>query len=301
MKVIIIGLGTQGNKRKKYLGKDFVASVDPFKKQAKYKDIKDVPLKDYDTALICVPEEKKINLIKFCIKNKKNILVEKPLISKKVDEIRKIERLAVKNKIFIYTAYNHRFEPHFVKIKNLISSKKLGKIYSCRIFYGNGTARLSKLSNWRDRGLGVVTDIGSHLLDTCLFWFGNNIKDFKIVSSNKFENKSLDHAVLLSKKNLPRIELEMTLCMWKNHFTCDILGSKGSAHVSSLCKWGPSIFTFRKRVLPSGKPKENKITLIKKDPTWNFEYKFFKKKVNSKTRTSLKRDVWIQKQFNKIF
>ena len=45
MKVIIIGLGTQGNKRKKYLGKDFVASVDPFKKQAKYTIFDDhVPL-----------------------------------------------------------------------------------------------------------------------------------------------------------------------------------------------------------------------------------------------------------------
>ncbi len=35
----------------------------------------------------------------------------------------------------------------------------------------------------------------------------------------------------------------MTLLMWRNHFTCDILAENGSAHIESLCKWGPSTFT----------------------------------------------------------
>ena len=42
-------------------------------------------------------------------------------------------------------AYNHRFEPHFMRLK-LIDANKLGKIYSCRMFYGNGTARLVKIA-----------------------------------------------------------------------------------------------------------------------------------------------------------
>ena len=41
-------------------------------------------------------------------------------------------------KLNVYTAYNHRFEPHLVKLKISIS-KKLGKIYY-EYFYGNGTA-----------------------------------------------------------------------------------------------------------------------------------------------------------------
>ena len=32
MKAIIVGMGVQGNKRKKFLGKDFIFSVDKFKK-----------------------------------------------------------------------------------------------------------------------------------------------------------------------------------------------------------------------------------------------------------------------------
>ena len=32
----------------------------------------------------------------------------------------------------------------------------------------------------------------------------------------------------------------MTYCMWMNDFNLDIIGSKGSAHIHKLVKWGPS-------------------------------------------------------------
>jgi predicted dehydrogenase len=108
-------------------------------------------------------------------------------------------------------------------MRDLIASGELGKIYSCRMFYGNGTARLVRESKWRDQGDGVLPDLGSHLLDTCRFWFGNNLDSFSLASYNRFENQAPDHVVVQSEKSLPRINLEMTLCMWKNHFTCDIL------------------------------------------------------------------------------
>ncbi len=61
---------------------------------------------------------------------------------------------------------------------------------------------------------------------------------------------------------MPRIELEMTLLMWRNHFTCDVLAENGTAHITSLCKWGPSSFIHRTRVLPSGRPPESSVTLV---------------------------------------
>ena len=125
-------------------------------------------------------------------------------------------------------------EVHFKKMKELIDSKVLGKIYSCRMFYGNGTATLVKRSNWRDKNFGIIADLGSHLIDTCLFWFGKKVKDFKLVSSRRFENKSPDHAIILLEINKIKIELEMSLCMWKNTFTCDVIASRGSAHLNSF-------------------------------------------------------------------
>ena len=94
-------------------------------------------------------------------------------------------------------------------------------------------------------------------------WFGK-LDKFCLNSLHCHENISPDHAIISSEKNIPRIELEMTLCMWRNHFTCDVIAEKGSAHIESLCKWGPSTFTHRKRIFPSGRPLKNRLDLFKK-------------------------------------
>lgn len=297
MKTLIVGLGVQGYKRKKFSKKDYVGSVDPINKSADYKSINEVPLKSYDSVLICTPDNKKLNILNYCLKNKKHVLLEKPLIIKK-NKFKYLKKISQKNKLILYTAYNHRFEPHFIKIRNLIKSRKLGKIYYCKIFYGNGTASLVRKS-WRDKKNGIVIDIGSHLLDTCLFWFGKKIGNFKLKSLYKLENKSSDHAIIANNGKI-KIQLEMTYCMWRNEFRCDVIGEKGSAHITSLCKWGPSIFTHRKRVFPSGKPIEYKRVIKKKDPTWDLEYKYFKKLIKKRKKNNFLNDIWILNQLGKI-
>ena len=300
MRCIVVGLGVQGEKRAICAGKDYVSSVDPVNPKADFKKIQDVPLIAYDAALVCVPDNQKFHIIKYLIKNQKHILIEKPLLTNNLNMIKNIEKMAKQMKVVCYTAYNHRFEPHYIRMKKLITSGKLGKIYSCRMFYGNGTARLVKNSKWRDKDQGVLTDLGSHLLDTTKFWWDDIGEKFKFYSKNCFENRSPDHVIIGSEESSPRIELEMSLVMWRNHFTCDVLAEKGSAHISSLCKWGPPTFVYRKRVLPSGKPIERKITLKKKDPTWILEYEYFKNICKKSQKTDLSRDYWILKVLQKI-
>ena len=300
MRVIVVGLGVQGNKRREHAGKDYVSSVDPNNSDADFNDIRDVNLDTYDAVLACVPDKPKIELLRYCVDHKKHVLVEKPLWVEKDGQIIELEKLAQTNKVVCYTAYNHRFEPHFVKMKELISSGTLGEIYSCRMFYGNGTAKLVRDSIWRDQGAGVLPDLGSHLLDTCRFWFGNDIGTPQLTSAHCFENKSPDHVVINIVDKQPRIELEMTLCMWRNHFSCDILAEYGTAHIESLCKWGPSTFKHRKRVLPSGQPLETQLTLTQSDPTWASEYIHFKNLVESGTSTDLSIDSWLQTELRML-
>ena len=300
MRILIVGLGVQGQKRKKLLSKIFFyASVDIDNKKADFQSIKEVPLKNYDSVFICTPDSSKLGIINYCIKHKKNILVEKPLFSKSNKSLKKLEKKANQSNIIIYTAYNHRFEPHFINIKKIIKSKVLGKIYYCYLFYGNGTAKLVKRNKWRDRGLGVIKDLGPHLIDTTNFWFNKKFK-FKSFINNKFENNSPDHAILFSKENNFFLKLEMSTCMWRNTLQCDIIGSKGSIHLNSLCKWGPSILKIRKRKLPSGYPSEKKNIKTIQDPTWELEHKHFKSLVNLKKRTNLGNDIWINETLKNI-
>jgi predicted dehydrogenase len=300
MRVIVVGLGVQGHKRRTFAGQDYSASVDPFNKDADYKQLEDVPLASYDAALLCVPDEPKVALIRYLVDNGKHVLVEKPLWAPSDDEIQELQTLARKKGVFCYTAYNHRFEPHFVKMRDVIHSGELGKIYHCRLFYGNGTARLVRDSVWRDQGAGVLPDLGSHLLDVINFWFGSLRNDFAIISSNNFENAAPDHVVFGSKSIAPQIEMEMTLLSWRNHFTCDIWSEKGSAHIASLCKWGPSSFTQRTRMLPSGHPPENLTTLVQPDPTWALEYAHFRECCLNGVETDLSKDLWLNQTLKKL-
>jgi predicted dehydrogenase len=310
MKVIIVGLGIQGLKRKNILKKnEFVGSVDPYKIDANYRSIKEVSLDSYDTVFICTSENKKIEYIDFCLKNNKNFLVEKPfpiLSLKKFNELKL--RINKSNKV-CYVAYNHRFEPYIIKLRSFLKKKKIGKIYSCKLFYGNGTSKLIKNSTWRDKGgMGVIQDLFPHLMDICDYFF--TLKKLKLKSlvnskklfiSNKFENISADHAILNSKVNNIFFQLEASYCMWKNKFYCEIIGEKGSLHLNSLCKWGRTVFKYRKRVLPSGVPSE-KVYFVnkKKDLTWKSEHVFFKNLILKKKKNNLKRDLWINQNILKI-
>jgi len=295
MKVVVVGLGVQGEKRRRFAGADFVADVDPVRKEAKFRDLREVPLAAYDAALVCTPDEPKVELLTYLLGNGKHVLVEKPLWAGGDAEITRLEELARKNSAVCYTAYNHRFEPHFVRMRDLIASGRLGRIFRCRMFYGNGTARLVRESGWRDKGAGVLPDLGSHLLDTARFWFGRTADDFRVTSASRFENRAPDHVVLASEGSQPKLELEMTLLMWRNHFTCDVLAERGTAHIESLCKWGPSRFTLRTRVLPSGRPPEDSDTLVQDDPTWALEYEHFAKLCAQRAQTDLSTDLWLNR------
>jgi scyllo-inositol 2-dehydrogenase (NADP+) len=295
MRVVVAGLGVQGYKRRRIAGSECVATVDPVNPEAQFRALTDVPLSSYDAVLACIPDEPKMELLTYCLANGKHVLVEKPLWAKSEEDIATLETLARKKGVVCYTAYNHRFEPHYMRMRDLIASGALGEIYSCRMFYGNGTARLVRDSAWRDKGAGVLPDLCSHLLDTCRFWFGDIADDFRCIGAHCFENNAPDHVVIGSERSRPRIELEMTLLMWRNHFTCDILAERGTAHISSLCKWGPSTFTKRTRILPSGRPPEEAITLVQDDPTWASEYDHFKRLCVDGALTDLSTDRWLHR------
>ena len=79
-----------------------------------------------------------------------------------------------------------------------------------------------------------------------------------------------------------------------------MIGSKGSAHIVSLCKWGPSILTVRKRKFPSGIPTETNKVLKMKDPTWNLEHKHFFDLIKKRKKTNLSHDIWIYKELKRM-
>jgi predicted dehydrogenase len=292
MRVVVVGLGVQGRKRLAIAGEDAVATVDPVDGSAGYRAVADVPIDRYDAALVCTPDEAKPELLRYLLARGKHVLVEKPLLSSDERTLIDLAALAARSGVVCYTAYNHRFEPHFERMRDTISAGALGRVYLCRMFYGNGTAREVRNSPWRDAGCGVLADLGSHLLDTALFWFGRPEAPFHIWAANRFENRAFDH-VVFGAPSSPVLEIEISLLSWRNDFVADVYGERGSAHIQSLCKWGPSVFTLRRRVLPSGRPPEESVTLVQADPTWRLEYKHFKRICAQGSGSNIDNDIWV--------
>ncbi len=295
MRVIVVGMGVQGKKRLRVAGADAVATVDPVAPDVDFRKVEDVPLADYDAALCCVPDEVKPEMLRYFLTNGKHLLVEKPLVAENRSVLEELKALAEAKGAVCYTAYNHRFEPHIVALKKLLDSGKLGKPYNCRFFYGNGTARDVRNSAWRDKGLGVIADLGSHLLDWTQFLFGSLEGCPEILSANCFENSSYDHCTFsLNDKVL--MQYEVTLLSWRNMFRLDLFAEKGTVHIDCLCKWGPSAMTIRDRVLPSGRPDERTETLVCADPTWEAEYKHFLDLCRNPSN-NIDTDLWINDIF----
>ncbi len=299
MRALVVGLGVQGAKRRRVAGVDVVATVDPARAEADYRAVEDVPDGSYDAALVCVPDSAKLAILAHFAARGKHALVEKPLLAKDEKDLLRLEELAREHDAVVYTAYNHRFEPHFVRMRETIAAGRLGALYLARFFYGNGTAREVRGSPWRDREGGVLTDLGSHLIDTALDWFGAPAQPFRIETAHRFENRAFDH-VRFAAAGRPALEMEATLVSWRNHLSIDVYGELGSAHVESLCKWGPATFRVRTRVLPSGRPPEEALTLVQEDPTWELEYAHFQRLCRERAVTDLAKDVWIHRSLGRL-
>ena len=101
-----------------------------------------------------------------------------------------------------------------------------------------------------------------------LFVLGEPDGRFQAWNASRFETRAFDH-VLFGTSGTPVVELEASLISWRNDFTFEVFGERGSAHINGLCKWGPSRLTVRRRVFPSGKPQEDVQVLECADPSWD--------------------------------
>lgn len=287
MRYLIVGYGNIGHKRASVLGKKCAATFDPDPKvNADFKKLDDIPLEIFDAAVLTVPQQNKLELTQYFLKNGKHVLVEKPFILT-IKESVELLKLAKKNNVILYTSYNHRFEPNIEKIKKLLSNGFPGKLYHGRFVYSFGNIK-ERIGTWRETAFGVMEEIVPHQLDFIMNFWGYQGKDFKTLIARKVESKIFDHWLVVTTDK--KVTVEFSAVTWKNIFSIDIYGEKGSIHMNGLRKWGGSELLIRKRVYPAGIPKEKRVFDQGPDVTWKQDFKFFEKMVLT-NRTSLKNDL----------
>ena len=286
---MVVGLGNIGSKREAILGSRCVATVDPINPAADYRDLADVPIDMYDAAVLCVPNQVKLNLLCHLLGAGKHVLVEKPLLLPDLETAQHLNELARCHNCIWYTSYNHRFEPQVIRLKQLLEEELLGPLYHARLVYGNGTVQ-NCIGTWRESGYGVLEDLGCHLIDLTDFLFNYTSSEYLLWEASKVESQAFDHCVFATADR--KIVLECAMTMWKNTFTVDIYGQLGSLHLRGLCKWGPSELLIHERVFPSGMPIETREVVDQEDRTWHSDVCEFEKRVMSQ-HTSYVTDVRI--------
>jgi predicted dehydrogenase len=291
VKYLLVGLGNIGRKRQALLGDRCVATADPYNTAARYSAVEDCPLENFDAAILATPNQSKLALLHYFLAHGKHVLVEKPLLFGSADDAAQLNALGRANGALWYTSYNHRFETLIARAEEHLAARKIGDVYHARLFYGNGTVG-NVVNTWRDQGLGVLEDLGSHLLDLASMLLGCGSQPFQAWSLEHHEAQSFDHCTLASRDG--RFVLEMSYLAWKNTFSMDIFGSRGSLHVNGLQKWGPSELILRERVLPSGVPIETREDAPGGvDPTWQRDLDHFEQLCSCNSASSVDNDIWI--------
>lgn len=296
MRYLLAGLGNIGHKRRAVLGGRCVATADPFNLEADYPAAEACPTDRYDAVVLAVPNQAKLELLEHFLCLGKHVLVEKPLLLPSWESAERLERTARERGVIWYTSYNHCFEPLIVALKEQVDSRTIGRVYYGRLFYGNGTVG-NVVGTWRDQGLGVLEDLGSHLLDLAGYLLGCQGTEFVAWSLGRHESASFDHGILASADG--RFVLEMSFLCWKNTFAVELFGERGSLHLHGLHKWGPSELVLRGRALPSGVPRETRQTSDGPDETWQRDVEHFEA-LAATGCTSMRNDWWISRTLRAV-
>ena len=145
-----------------------------------------------DYLVICTPNYLHYKYIEFGLKNKLNVICEKPLVLN-CRHLLKIISLEKKYKKDVYCIMQLRLNNKLIKLKNKIHNtikKNPNKLFEAKINYITFRGDWF-LKSWKGDILksgGLTTNIGIHLFDL-LCWFFGKYESFKVNVSNSKENK----------------------------------------------------------------------------------------------------------------
>ncbi|MBT4004761.1 MAG: Gfo/Idh/MocA family oxidoreductase [Candidatus Pacebacteria bacterium] len=180
MKIALIGYGYWGKKiyqtLSSFISNENIFVVDPNIKDSnltiKLKKIENIlSRKDIEHILIATPEETHYEIALKCLKNKKNIFVEKPFCLK-AHEASHLHQLAQENNLQIFVDYVFLYDPYVKKIKKIIQENKLGNLLKIE--------SIRHSANINKPNISVSDDLAIHDIYLGEYFFEKKISKTKI-------------------------------------------------------------------------------------------------------------------------
>lgn len=301
----IIGYGVVGKRRhfflkknKKYLVKyisDILIKKNYQKKNVDYfKNYLDLlNKKDLDVVFITLPNYLAPVVTKNALKKKLHVFCEKPP-AKNVRDLRSVINVEKKfKKLKLKYGFNHRYHGSVMKAKEMLNSKKLGKIINIRAVYGKSKIVTFNKNEWRAKkkyaGGGILLDQGIHLIDLILYFHGN-FEKFKSFISNKFWKYDVEDNVfsIMRDKEGVIASIHSTATQWEHKFSIEITCQKGmlilNGILSGTKSYGKEQLIILNKLRNSIK---KKYFTFKNDNSWRDEIQDFAKLIKNNNKVKV--------------
>ncbi|RXM40413.1 oxidoreductase [Chryseobacterium sp. CH21] len=197
-----------------------------------YRSVEDM-LQNADVELVIIntPVQTHYEYAKKALEAGKNIIVEKPF-TVNVSEAEELVQLAKEKGLFLSVYQNRRFDRDFLQVQKILNDRKIGNIKEAEIrfdrFRTTASGKLHKESP-DQVGSGSLHDLGAHLVDQAVQYFGYPEKLFADVFSMKGKEFANDYfEILLFYKNDLRVRLKTSVFSKEGHYAYTIHGDRGS-------------------------------------------------------------------------
>ena len=249
----VVGLGRMGNEFVNSIKKTdnsqlvLVSSLDKRKLEIFSKDnnFNDEYLFDnYDSLInndkvnsiyIATTNNTHLDLIKKCIKAKKNILCEKPICLNLIETL-EAKKLISENNIKFVEAIAYYSHPLYIELRNLIDKKEIGDIVSIDSLFGFKVKKIdpsSRLFN-KKLGGGVILDLGCYPI-SFLMLFEKDTEKF-IIERKKisYSSTNVDDFAEATINIRDEIKANIKISLKENlQNNCIIKGTKGQIFIPS--------------------------------------------------------------------
>ncbi|UEQ78974.1 Gfo/Idh/MocA family oxidoreductase [Chryseobacterium arthrosphaerae] len=207
-------------------------SKDKYPEATIYRSVEEMLEKaDIELVIINTPVQTHYEYARKALEAGKNIIVEKPF-TVNVSEAEELVKLAEDKGLFLSVYQNRRFDRDFLKVKEILSSDKLGNIKEAEIRFDRFRTEPSGKQHKESPdqvGSGSLHDLGAHLVDQAIEYFGYPEKLFADVFSMKGSEFANDYfEILLFYKNDLRVRLKSSVFTKEDHYAYKIHGDRGT-------------------------------------------------------------------------
>jgi len=186
---------------------------------------------DIDLVVVNTPVQTHFEYTKMALEAGKNVVVEKPF-TVNVSEAEELVRLAEEKGLFLSVYQNRRFDRDYLQVQKVLNENKLGNIKEMEIRFDRFRTTASGKAHKENpdaTGSGSLHDLGSHLVDQAVQYFGFPEKLFADVFSMKGKEFANDYfEIILFYQNDLRVRLKSSVFTKEAHYAYAVHGEKGS-------------------------------------------------------------------------